>query len=88
MISTHEFILNEGVTCTAEMVKSSELGKSVIEYAKKADVDLIMIMSQQDLAIAEWFIGSAAQEIINNSDVPVLSTRPMFRKDTIEYATS
>jgi nucleotide-binding universal stress UspA family protein len=38
--------------------------------------DLVMIMTQQELDFTEYFIGSTAQEIINNSDLPVLSLTP------------
>ena len=35
-----------------------------------------MIMTQQELDFTEYFIGSTAQEIINNSELPVLSLTP------------
>jgi nucleotide-binding universal stress UspA family protein len=38
--------------------------------------DLVIIMTQQELDFTEYFIGSTAQEIINNSDLPVLSLTP------------
>lgn len=38
--------------------------------------DLVMIMTQQELDFTEYFIGSTAQEIINNSELPVLSLTP------------
>ncbi len=35
----------------------------------------------------EFFIGTVAQRIINESDIPVLSFRPMVRKDTTVFVT-
>jgi len=41
-----------------------------------------MIMTQQEVGFTDLFISSAAQEIINNSEIPVLSIRPFPKKDT------
>jgi len=42
-------------------------------------------MTQEKLYISEimpWNMGTTAQQLINESDIPVLSFRPMERKDT------
>ena len=36
-----------------------------------------MIMTRQEINVKEYFIGSHAQEIINRSDLPVISTTPL-----------
>lgn len=81
-----KFISSQGVDCTAEIVKSTKggtsLSESVIDYANKAKGDLIMIMTQQELDFTDYFVGSAAQGIINESDIPVLSIIPTPKKDT------
>ena len=80
------FLEKEGVECSAEIVKGikgeDSLAESILEYAEKVDGDLIMIMTQQEVDFTKFFIGSSAQEIINQSTIPVLSIRPIFRKDT------
>ncbi|MFH1319216.1 MAG: universal stress protein [Bacteroidota bacterium] len=74
------FIKNKGIECTSEIITKDKSGKSlaksIIEYAKKVDGDIIVIMTQQETDITELFIGSAAQEIINNSEIPVMSVVP------------
>jgi nucleotide-binding universal stress UspA family protein len=79
------FIDKAGVECTAEIIKGVKgeetLAQNVIDYSHKVDGDLIMIMTQQEVDFTPYFLGSAAQEIIVNSDVPVLSITPMVRKD-------
>lgn len=81
-----KFIMEQGVDCTAEIVRdtkgSNTLDHSIIEYANKCKGDLIMIMTQQETDFTDFFIGSAAQGIINNSDIPVLSIIPSPKKDT------
>ena len=79
------FIDKAGVECSAEILKGVKgeetLAQNVIDYAHKVDGDLIMIMTQQEVDFTPYFLGSAAQEIIVNSDVPVLSITPMIKKD-------
>ncbi|MFY9311013.1 MAG: universal stress protein [Bacteroidia bacterium] len=83
------FLEKEGVECSAEIIKGMKgketLAENVIEYAKQAEGDLIMIMTQQEVDFTELFIGSAAQEIINHSPIPVYSIRPIKRKDTTVF---
>ena len=66
----------------------SNVSLSIIEYARKKECDLIIIMTQGETNITDLFIGTAAQEVINNSEIPVLCIRPMVRKDTTQYALS
>jgi hypothetical protein len=44
-------------------------------------------MTQQEIYWTEMFIGFAAQEIINNSNIPVLCIRPQLRS-IIEFVLS
>lgn len=83
------FIEKAGIRCTAEIIKGikgeESLGQIIIDYSNKVEGDLLMIMTQQETDITELFIGSAAQEIINKSDVPVLSIVPTPKKDLAEF---
>jgi nucleotide-binding universal stress UspA family protein len=77
------FIAGAGIKCTSDfkIAKNEELGEEVIKYAIEVDADLIMIMTQQETNFKERFIGSAAQEIINNAEIPVCSIIPTLKKD-------
>ena len=66
------FIKDAGVSCSAELVsgdKKVTLGDFVFNYAKENDGDLIMIMTKKEEL-------SLSQNIINNSEIPVMSIRP------------
>lgn len=80
-------IERENIKCVAEIVKilksEESLANAVIKYAEKIEADLLMIMTQQEKDIKELFIGSKAKEVINNSEIPVLSIQPSV-KDRIE----
>jgi nucleotide-binding universal stress UspA family protein len=78
-------IESNGISCTAEIVKSikgqESLADIIIDYAHKVDGDLIMIMTQQEVDFTQYFIGSSAQGIINNSDIPVISIIPLSKEE-------
>ncbi|MCG3166372.1 MAG: hypothetical protein POELPBGB_02150 [Bacteroidia bacterium] len=81
-----KFIEKSAVECSAEIIKSTKgsesLAEVIIDYANKSKGDLLVIMTQQETDYTEYFIGSSAQEIINHSDIPVLSIIPSPSKDT------
>jgi nucleotide-binding universal stress UspA family protein len=80
------FLEKADVPSTAEIIKGIKgeetLAQVIIDYANKVDGDLVMIMTQQEVDHTPFFLGSSAQEIILNSDIPVMSIIPMPRKDT------
>ena len=61
-------------------LKGKSLSQSIIDYGKEVNAGCIMIMTQQETDITEMFIGSYAQAIINNSEIPVLSVVPAPKK--------
>lgn len=74
-------IENAGIKCEMEIIKTPEGEKThvpaLLDYARaKGDIDLIVIMTQQEFSIIEFFIGSNAQEFIRSSEIPVVSIVP------------
>ena len=53
-----------------------------MKYAKRIKADIIMVMTQSEMDWSDMFISSATQDIINSSDIPVLSVHPKEKKDT------
>lgn len=83
------FIEKANIECTAEIIKGIKgeetLAQNIIEYAHKVDGDLIVIMTQQEVEFTLYFIGSSAQEVINHSQIPVLTITPSVKKDLEMY---
>ena len=81
------FIEKQGVTCTSELLHGEKgeesLADKIIAYAKQVEGDLLVIMTQQEVDFTYRFIGSSAQEIINNSEVPVISIIPRLKRDYV-----
>jgi nucleotide-binding universal stress UspA family protein len=83
------FLEKAEVTCSAELIKAPEnhenLGEEVVKYAQNNQGDMIMIMTQQETNFTDLFVGSAAQEVINSSEIPVCSIIPTVRRDTTVF---
>jgi nucleotide-binding universal stress UspA family protein len=67
------------VSCDVKLIPPDKKGpvQSLNELAGKLRADMLMIMTQQELNITEFFVGSLAQQIINGSDIPVMSINPL-----------
>jgi len=81
LLQVENFIQEAGLECTAEIIQSQDgertLVPTLLKYAhEQQDIDLIVIMTQQEIGFVEFFVGSHAQEFIRLSDIPVLSMIP------------
>lgn len=76
MEQVQQYIEEKGIKATAETLDGDNIARAIINYGKKIKADLLVIMTQQEKDFTEFFIGSTAQQIINHSDIPVLSIRP------------
>lgn len=81
MNQVKSFIENAGIECEAEIIETPKGEKThvpnILEYARsKGDIDLIVIMTQQEFSVVEFFVGSHAQEFIRRSEIPVVSIVP------------
>lgn len=80
---------SEGINCTFEITESDEgentTVPSILRYASKlGNIDLILILTQQEIGIVEYFVGSHAMEFIRLSQIPVMSVIPKdSRNDSI-----
>lgn len=80
LASVVKAIEKNNLSCVSEIreIKKGEdsLVGVVLNYSKEIEADLVMIMTQQEKDVKEFFIGSRAQTIINKSEIPVLSISP------------
>ncbi|PKP31357.1 MAG: hypothetical protein CVT99_09420 [Bacteroidetes bacterium HGW-Bacteroidetes-16] len=88
MDQVQRFIENENIRCTSQLIETEGgqkmLVPGLLQYVdEQGDVDLIMIMTQQENKLIEYFLGSAAQSIIRMSKVAVMSITP-FELGTFE----
>lgn len=72
-----KIILEEkGVNYIAESINSKNVGADIIDHAHMVDADLIAIMTDSQDQASSIILGPIAQQLINNSPVPVLSIHP------------
>jgi nucleotide-binding universal stress UspA family protein len=78
MKKAKSMIEENGVPCNIKLFKKSDTPdyEVVIKYALDIDADLIMIMTHQESNWRDHYIGTFAHEIINRSDIPVMTMTP------------
>lgn len=75
------FIEEQNIRCTSELIETDGgermLVPRLLNYVEeKGNIDLIMIMTQQENKLVEYFLGSAAQSIIRMSKIAVMTIVP------------
>jgi len=66
----------EGIKVTAESIEYSRPAASIVEYAKKNNVDLIVMATHGYSGIQKFLMGSVAFKVLHESHIPVLLIRP------------
>jgi len=75
--TTQHYIQEKGITCSIKLLQeNASTAKTILTYADEEKIDIIMLMTQQEANIKQWFVGSTAKEIIHHSKIPVLSIAP------------
>ncbi|HSH64965.1 MAG TPA: universal stress protein [Bacteroidia bacterium] len=77
----------QNIRCSIKTLRGTNVPQMIMDYAHEVEADLILVMTKAELNVKEFFIGTVAQRIINESDIPVLSYRPVERKDTTVFTT-
>jgi nucleotide-binding universal stress UspA family protein len=73
-----DIINSFNIKCDYKLILDTDpvWSKLLNKLSKETGADMVMIMTQQEFNFTEYFVGSTAQEIINNSELPVLSLTP------------
>ena len=68
-----KYLNQNHIPCVIEELEADNFVSSLLQYAKNSDADLISIMTEQGGTSGGMFLGPYAQQLINNSFIPVLS---------------
>ena len=68
-------LIDKNVKYKIESVEAKNVATSIIDYADKNGIDMIAIMTEQNITTANKFLGPYAQQLINRVKIPVLSLR-------------
>ena len=67
------FFAHEGVKFNTVAEETENIPETIINYGKKIDANLISIMTEQESSASTLWLGPYAQQIVNQSPIPVLS---------------
>ena len=70
-----EFLKSKGIRHVEDSIVSMDLTRATIAYAEKVNAGLISIMTEQETPV-NILLGAQAQQLINQSPIPVLSIHP------------
>jgi nucleotide-binding universal stress UspA family protein len=70
-----DFLQKHQVTLIEDSIVANDLTKAVLNYAEKVNADLIAMMTEQETPV-NILLGAQAQQLINQSPIPVLSIHP------------
>ena len=71
------FAKNEVIYTIRVAPKNTNFGKQVIDYATSNNTDLIMIMTDPDISLKKYILGSWDEQMIfNTSQIPVMCVNP------------
>ena len=67
--------LGENGLSLAAVVISGKVAETIVDYAEKNDVDLIVMATHGRSGVSRWALGSVAERVLRLSRVPVLMVR-------------
>lgn len=71
-----ELLKNDGIKFTATVKKYKNYSDAVLSYAESIKADLVVINTEQDRIISQLFLGTNAQQIVHNAQLPVMCVHP------------
>jgi nucleotide-binding universal stress UspA family protein len=67
------YLVENEVKFVSEQLEAENITDSTIDYATKINANLISIMDEQERKASNLWLGPYAQQMINQSPIPVLS---------------
>ncbi|MEI7896712.1 MAG: universal stress protein [bacterium] len=74
-----EYLQQENIKFHVDEADCENISDATIEYAASKDANMIAIMTEQEIATSNIFLGPFAHQIVNHSPYPVLSIHPKDR---------
>ncbi|MCQ2298996.1 MAG: universal stress protein [Bacteroidales bacterium] len=69
-------LVEEGIDYTCRVRHYENYAETLLKYADEVKGDLVVINTEQDRVISRLFLGTNAQQIVHNSQIPVLCIHP------------
>ena len=75
LTQTAEKLTDQGISARAEVIEG-RAAESILDYAEKNKVELIIISTHGRSGISRWTFGSVADRVVRHSAIPVLVVSP------------
>ncbi len=83
-LTARKHMENAGIQCTVSSITADNITNGILDYAQAVSADLIAIMTEQETSANNILLGPFAQQLVNYSQIPVLSIQP---KEIYEIST-
>jgi nucleotide-binding universal stress UspA family protein len=70
-----EQLINQGISARSEVIEGRAT-ESILDYAEKNKVELIVMSTHGRSGISRWTFGSVADRVVRHSPIPVLVISP------------
>ncbi len=71
-----DFLEEHNVEFKKDMLFGKNITEITLDYSQQNNADLISIMTEQEISPSNLIMGAFAQQMVNHSSIPVISTRP------------
>ncbi len=75
-LQAKKYFDDQGVETIMETKEVDNITNGTLDFAREIDANLITIMTEQEKTAMNFFLGTFANQMINHSEIPVLSIRP------------
>jgi nucleotide-binding universal stress UspA family protein len=83
-----EYLTKHGIEHITKEIKGTNLALLTLNFATAVDADLIVMMTEQEPNVSGLFMGPFAQQVVNHSNIPVMSIRPEEHPENVHFSGS
>jgi nucleotide-binding universal stress UspA family protein len=76
LVDLESRLASEGIKVKTAFVEANRPAETIVEYARKNGMDMIIIATHGHTGLKKMLLGSVASGVLNESHVPVLLIRP------------
>ena len=70
------YIKDKNVEVKSEVIKAENVAEEIVAFAEGIENSALIIMTQQEMEITDFILGSQANRVIKHAMIPVVSVRP------------
>jgi nucleotide-binding universal stress UspA family protein len=88
--SVEKLVKNAGLPYECQLIRTDNTARTAMNYAKKVDADLLVVLNDHESELNEIFLGTFAQQIVNHSRIPVMSirTEEVLKYDSVSLSSA